>query len=618
MKHLTFILLMFFLGIPEISLSQVESIPFDTLHWDTRRAQIGEFLGRKALSGSAFLTGHDFKDGIIEVDMAVKDGRSYPGIIFRAKDSENYERFYIRPHRSRIYEDALQYEACFNGIDSWQLYNGPGKTANAEFPYNAWFPVRLEVFGSQARVYINDAIEPNLVITDLQHGVNSGGLGLMGPTDGSAWFSNFRIIRDTTPVMPDPPVRKNQHGYITDWQLSQVMKVADVDIEQTPESQGFLINWEKAVSQPSGMVDISRYHGRLGADPDCIWARTTIYSDRHEEKLFAFGYSDFITIFCNGKLLFQGTSSYRSRDPSFLGIVGLFDNIVLPLKKGENELLINVTEVFGGWGFTFRDAQAIYLADSVSEEWESHGGFRMPEAVVYDPKLDQLYVSNYYNNGIEFISRVAPSGKTVEMEWVKGVVRPTGMVMYKNHLFVVDRTGIKEIDPEQGEIINQIQVRGAAMLNDIAIDTGGTIYLTDSRANAIIKISGNTSEVIMQGKGLVQPNGLAIRGSLLFVGNSGDGCLFTIDLTTNEITKVTCLEEGSIIDGLTFDAKGRLLISDYNGRLLRYSPGGEVKELVNMDSQGRFFADFGFIEALGLVVIPTYSDNRLVAFKLLD
>lgn len=77
-------------------------------------------------------------------------------------------------------------------------------------------------------------------------------------------------------------------------------------------------------------------------------------------------------------------------------------------------------------------------------------------------------------------------------------------------------------------------------------------------------------------------------------------------------------EEGSIIDGLTFDAAGRLLITDYYGRLMRYTQGWEVKELVNMDSQGRFFADFGFIEGLGVVVIPTYSDNRLVAFKLMD
>ena len=47
-----------------------------------------------------------------------------------------------------------------------------------------------------------------------------------------------------------------------------------------------------------------------------------------------------------------------SRDFRYLGTIGLFDAIHLPLKQGENEVLLAVSETFGGWGIISR------LADS--------------------------------------------------------------------------------------------------------------------------------------------------------------------------------------------------------------------------------------------------------------
>jgi len=39
-----------------------------------------------------------------------------------------------------------------------------------------------------------------------------------------------------------------------------------------------------------------------------------------------------------------------SRDYRFLGTIGFFDQLFLPLKKGSNELWFVVSENFGGWG----------------------------------------------------------------------------------------------------------------------------------------------------------------------------------------------------------------------------------------------------------------------------
>ena len=57
-------------------------------------------------------------------------------------------------------------------------------------------------------------------------------------------------------------------------------------------------------------------------------------------------------VFLNGRLLYAGKAGFGTRDPEFLGIVGLFDELALPLRRGPNELWFAVSETFGGWAVT--------------------------------------------------------------------------------------------------------------------------------------------------------------------------------------------------------------------------------------------------------------------------
>ncbi len=67
------------------------------------------------------------------------------------------------------------------------------------------------------------------------------------------------------------------------------------------------------------------------------------------------GYSDEVSVFLNGKILFRGRSAQNFRDPGFLGIVNPEnDAVYLLLKKGSNELLLAVSELGGGWAFICR------------------------------------------------------------------------------------------------------------------------------------------------------------------------------------------------------------------------------------------------------------------------
>ena len=251
---------------------QQEIIPFDSERWDKQNAKLADFLGKKCLMGIANLKDVDFTNGVIEFDLAVNGERSYPGVTFRAKGQKEYERIYIRPHLSRVFRNIVQYEGTFNGLDSWQLYYGQGKTTSATFPINEWFHVKIEVKDTQARLYISDMEKPVLIITELAHGLSKGTLGVWGPLDGSAYFSNFTYRMDNTLQFPEAPKADNPLGIITNWEISQPDKLSNVDMEIPPTLDEPGNNkWQKVQSLPSGLVDISRYYGRTGQTPDIIW-----------------------------------------------------------------------------------------------------------------------------------------------------------------------------------------------------------------------------------------------------------------------------------------------------------------------------------------------------------
>jgi len=86
-----------------------------------------------------------------------------------------------------------------------------------------------------------------------------------------------------------------------------------------------------------------------------VYATTTIEAERDQVKKLLLGYSDEVTVFLNGRILYRGRSAQNFRDPGFLGIVNPEnDALYLPLRKGRNELVLAVSELGGGWGFICR------------------------------------------------------------------------------------------------------------------------------------------------------------------------------------------------------------------------------------------------------------------------
>lgn len=356
------------------SFARAELVPPDSTRWELEgRASVATYLGRPSLmldGGAATIKDFELRDGVIDVDVATPARRGFFGVQFRiAGDDANGEFVYLRQHKSGQ-PDAVQYTPVLNTGLNWQLYNGDGFTAAVDIPSDAWFHVRLEVAGAQAKLFVKDMAAPVLVMSDLKSGVRKGRVALTVLT-GATHFSNFEI-RST----PDAPWQRNlpsmPAGTLVKWSLSESFDA----LARSPErplspAEIRAMKWQEVEAEAPGIVAINRYrespHPRVTfandfsrrlepqAGAKVVYARTTVESDRNVVRKLAIGYSDEVSVFLNGRILFHGRSAQYFRDPAFLGIVSADnDAVYLPLRKGRNEVVLAVTELGGGWGFVCR------------------------------------------------------------------------------------------------------------------------------------------------------------------------------------------------------------------------------------------------------------------------
>ena len=129
---------------------QKQEVPFDSDQWQLFNGTVEEFMGRTSLTGNAVIKDVEFENGIVEFDIAFDGQRGFAGLNFRVQSQDEYEHFYLRPHKTGL-TDAVQYTPVSNGMSSWQLYSNEGYTALADLPYNEWIHVRFEVKGNERR-----------------------------------------------------------------------------------------------------------------------------------------------------------------------------------------------------------------------------------------------------------------------------------------------------------------------------------------------------------------------------------------------------------------------------------------------------------------------------------
>ncbi|MEP7272139.1 MAG: family 16 glycoside hydrolase [Acidobacteriota bacterium] len=202
--------------------AQIPLNPVDGVKLVNVSAETVTFKGRSALrvadtarAGSgdeerlAILTKTNFEDGNIDIDLAGdlapnagEGARGFVGIAFRmAADGGSFECFYLRPTNGRA-EDQVRRN---HSVQYISMPGFPWHKLRKEFPEKyetyadlqagEWTKVKIEVRGDTARLYVNGASQPTLLVNDLKQGKSNGAIALWVGPGTIAHFSNLRISR---------------------------------------------------------------------------------------------------------------------------------------------------------------------------------------------------------------------------------------------------------------------------------------------------------------------------------------------------------------------------------------------------------------------------------------
>jgi outer membrane protein assembly factor BamB len=248
--------------------------------------------------------------------------------------------------------------------------------------------------------------------------------------------------------------------------------------------------------------------------------------------------------------------------------------------------------------------------------WSTDSVFKTPESVVYDEKRAVIYVSNMNLNprqkdGNGFISKVAKNGKIIQLEWVSGMSSPKGLALFGNTLYTADVDEVIAMNVETGKIIKKYPFPQAIMLNDVSVDKDGTVFVTDMDAGKIYTIKKEIIEVWKSD--LNKPNGIFVENDRVLTVSSGDGAFLAHDIKSKTTTTIANgMGKG---DGIEKTKAGDYLVSDWNGELFLIRKG-VATAVLSTKKENIQIADIGIIKKENIVLVPTFFNNKLVAYQL--
>lgn len=360
------------------------TIPMEPAYWEYDTASIQFIIHRNVRAAYVkngapmFLKNQKFSNGTIEYDVEM-DGGGFPGISFHMSDDrKNADNFYLRYFGSTSPESrtTMQYAAVIDGMSIWDLTDEYQAGAKLNIP--GWNHVKLVVSGKQMQAYVNDMNRPAMIIPGLESGIAEGSISFSG---GQVTIANLVIRPDVVGSLS--PVQGyistyNDTRYLRNWQVSPASDFSQgKDIVPTLPYMGGVrpkhelpdstMKWTTIRAEERGIVNLTRLFGPVENNKRrLVWLKTTIESDRVQERILNLGFSDEIWLFVNGQVLYIDKNHFGTPGQKLPSGRCTIENaaVRLPLQQGKNEILIGLANYFFGWGIIARldDTDGIHLA----------------------------------------------------------------------------------------------------------------------------------------------------------------------------------------------------------------------------------------------------------------
>ena len=265
------------------------------------------------------------------------------------------------------------------------------------------------------------------------------------------------------------------------------------------------------------------------------------------------------------------------------------------------------------------DTNNLKSVTALEKTWESVDDLLTPESVLYDAQNQQYFVSCIAGvpptaiDGDGYISILNLDGTTKAARWSTGLNAPKGMAITKDHLVVTDITNLVFIDLTTGKVTESIPVEGAQFLNDVDIDESGTIYFTDSNTGTLYQYKDKAISMVSNDPVIAGSNGVHAEDGAAVLASFATGDIMTVDLSTGAAKKVGSGIPGG--DGVRPYGEG-YLISNWNGEVYYVDGNWQPTKLLDTKAEKVNAADIEVNRDANLLLVPTFFDNKVVAYKI--
>lgn len=443
-----------------------------------------------------------------------------------------------------------------------------------------------------------------------------------------SFFFCFNIIGQSVLAKHNETEPRTIKGNIINWEISKGFDNNVFNKEKYPRFyEIFFAGWRQIQAEPDGVINISKYFSRVQESNETIYGRTYIGSETNKKIKTVFGYEGVIKVYLNQEIIYFDTLRYENSLLS--GEPAAQDTVCLNLKKGRNEIFLILSKGSKGWGFIFKSFPGLVRIRKsklkLTKVWETGKFDLQPESVVYDPENKVIYASifdNLFNKIKEprgYVAKLNKDGTIIKRRWIDSLYAPSGICIYKNKMYILERKNLVEADIKSGKILNRYPYpQSIVFANDIAVDKTGNVFITNSFSDPlnddIFLFKNNKFEMWYTSNALVSVNGIDLNGNEIIIGNSGKGLLQAIDLKTKKIRTI-CSIGSNIIDGIETTNKGDYLVSDWLGNLFQITQGGEITQLLEADGISNT-ANFALIEKDTLLIIPSFLTSTIRAYKM--
>lgn len=337
-----------------------QNITLSAEKWEFQPGKVDflEFKGRHTMkiapaSGPIVIKDLIFTDGTIEYDVIPAKTEFASAIYFHRKNEKEQEIVYLRVPKMTdpFANEGIQYCPILDGVNMWDMY--PQYQSAAQAKTDEWNHIKLVISGMQMQVFVNNTLR--LTIPKLEGREHSGSIAF----DGESYISNIEIKPDQTEGLAQTEgadLSRHEANYIRNWSVAQPALLAEgrepTTVSDLPKDDSFV---EKIAAERYGLVNLTRRFG--GSEKRrIVWLKAIINAKEATQTNLQLGFSDEIWVYLNDQITYTDKNIFRQNMKKYPdGRISVQNGSTkLKLKKGENQLLIGVSNDFYGWGIIAR------------------------------------------------------------------------------------------------------------------------------------------------------------------------------------------------------------------------------------------------------------------------